>query len=116
MRAGTRKFNIGGDVLRGLRICLAPDSRSKPRGEIVRFPPFATADSPQIVKLGGQVVLHADTAVTHVIEDSGASAALLARRLGLQSLSDLPEGTVIVKWDWVTQCKFEVSIPAHGSS
>jgi DNA polymerase lambda len=63
----------------------------------------------QVVDLGGEVVVHPDTAITHVIEDSGASAAMLARRLGLQSLSDLPVGTHIVKWDWVWQCKLEVS-------
>lgn len=54
-------------------------------------------------------MLQPDTAITHVIHDSGRSAALLARELGIQSLADLPEGTVCVKWDWVVQCKLAVS-------
>ncbi|BEJ01255.1 hypothetical protein CcaverHIS631_0511120 [Cutaneotrichosporon cavernicola] len=93
----TSHVNIGGSVLSGTRICLAPSGPFKPRAAIV-------------VRLGGQVMLHPDTAVTHVIEDSGVSAAMLARRLGLQSLSDLPVGTQIVKWEWVTQCKFEAKL------
>ncbi|GMK59721.1 hypothetical protein CspeluHIS016_0803270 [Cutaneotrichosporon spelunceum] len=93
----TSHANIGGSVLAGTRICLAPSGPFKSRAQIV-------------VRLGGQVVLHPDTAVTHVIEDSGVSAAMLSRRLGLQSLSDLPVGTQIVKWEWVTQCKFEAKL------
>ncbi|KLT43747.1 hypothetical protein CC85DRAFT_243627 [Cutaneotrichosporon oleaginosum] len=93
----TGRAKIGGTALAGTRICLAPSGPCKPRAAI-------------IVQLGGEVVLHPDTAVTHVIEDSGASAAMLARRLGLQSLSDLPVGTQIVKWEWVTQCKFEAKL------
>lgn len=54
-------------------------------------------------------MFHADTAITHVIHDSGHSASVLARKLGLESLSDLPEGTVCVKWEWIIQCKLIVS-------
>lgn len=63
----------------------------------------------QIVKLGGTAVIQPDTAITHVIYDSGRSAALLARDLGVSSLSELPEGTVCVKWEWVANCKLAVS-------
>ncbi len=62
----------------------------------------------QISKLGGQVTLQPDTAITHVIYDSGRSASVLTRELGLQTLSELPEGTVCVRWDWVVQCKMAV--------
>lgn len=62
----------------------------------------------QIAKMGGTVVIRPDTAITHVIYD-GRSAALLARELGLDTLSELPEGTVCVKWDWVVKCKMAVS-------
>lgn len=58
----------------------------------------------QIAKRGGQVTLQPDTAITHVIYDSGRSAQALARQLGLQTLSELPEGTVCVKYDWVVHC------------
>jgi hypothetical protein len=58
--------------------------------------------------MGGTVVIRPDTAITHVIYD-GRSAALLARELGLDTLSELPEGTVCVKWDWVVKCKMAVS-------
>lgn len=55
------------------------------------------------------MTLQPDTAITHVIHNAGRSAQLLARQLGLQSLSELPAGTVCVKWDWVVKCMMEVS-------
>jgi hypothetical protein len=58
--------------------------------------------------MGGTVVIRPDTAITHVIYD-GRSASMLARELGLDTLSELPEGTVCVKWDWVVRCKIAVS-------
>jgi hypothetical protein len=63
----------------------------------------------QIAKRGGQVTLQPDTAVTHVVYDSGRSAQILARQLGLQTLSELPEGTVCVRYDWVVHCLRSVS-------
>lgn len=58
--------------------------------------------------MGGQVTLQPDTAITHVICDRN-SASILARELGLQTLSELPLGTVCVKWQWVVDCKMSVS-------
>lgn len=55
------------------------------------------------------MVIEPDTAVTHVIWDQGSSASGLAKKLGLQTLSELPEGTVCVKWSWVVQCQLTVS-------
>lgn len=50
------------------------------------------------------MTLQPDTAITHVIYDK-TSASLLARDLGLQTLTELPEGTTCVRWDWVVNCK-----------
>ncbi|WWD03793.1 hypothetical protein V865_001849 [Kwoniella europaea PYCC6329] len=87
---------LGGKVFDGLRFCLTSEvnqaAKLKQRADI-------------ITNLGGQVVLQPDTAITHVIYDAGKSASLLAAKLGLETLSELPEGTVCVKWDWVVQCK-----------
>nr|XP_019044000.1 hypothetical protein I302_07280 [Kwoniella bestiolae CBS 10118]OCF22930.1 hypothetical protein I302_07280 [Kwoniella bestiolae CBS 10118] len=87
---------LGGKVFDRLRFCLTSEvnqaAKLKQRADI-------------IANLGGQVVLQPDTAITHVIYDAGKSASLLAAKLGLDSLSELPEGTVCVKWDWVVQCK-----------
>nr|XP_018261046.1 uncharacterized protein I303_06763 [Kwoniella dejecticola CBS 10117]OBR83204.1 hypothetical protein I303_06763 [Kwoniella dejecticola CBS 10117] len=87
---------LGGKVFEGLRFCLTSEvnqaSKLKQRAEI-------------ITQLGGQAVLQPDTAITHVVYDAGRSASLLAQKLGIESLSELPEGTVCVKWDWVVQCK-----------
>ncbi|WVQ84531.1 hypothetical protein IAT38_006685 [Cryptococcus sp. DSM 104549] len=57
-----------------------------------------------IHKMGGEVTITADTAVTHVIYEDG-SAMELAKLLGLDSLTELPEGTICVKWAWVADCK-----------
>lgn len=65
--------------------------------------------TPQIVEYGGAVVIQPDTAVTHVIWDQGTSASGLAKKLGLQTLSELPEGTICVKWDWIVKCQMTVS-------
>ena len=51
----------------------------------------------------------ADTAITHVIWDKH-SAMDLARLLGLESLTDLPAGTVCVKYDWVLRSREMVSL------
>nr|XP_031861606.1 uncharacterized protein CI109_002836 [Kwoniella shandongensis]KAA5528678.1 hypothetical protein CI109_002836 [Kwoniella shandongensis] len=87
---------LGGKVFEGLRFCIPPEinqvAKHKQRWEIIS-------------KLGGQVTLQPDTAITHVIYDAGKSASMLAQRLGLESLSELPENTICVKWDWVVQCK-----------
>ncbi|WVR09566.1 hypothetical protein IAU60_006635 [Kwoniella sp. DSM 27419] len=87
---------LGGRVFDSLRFCLTSEvnqaAKLKQRADI-------------IANLGGQVVLQPDTAITHVIYDQGRSASLLAQKLGLETLSELPEGTVCVKWDWVVQCK-----------
>ena len=56
------------------------------------------------------MTLQPDTAITHVIYDAGRSASVLARELGLQTLSELPRGTVCVRWDWVVQCKMAVEL------
>ncbi|ORY31676.1 hypothetical protein BCR39DRAFT_465497 [Naematelia encephala] len=86
---------LGGRVLEGLRFCVPPElgqvGKHKQRWDIIS-------------KLGGQVVLQPDTSITHIIYD-GRSQIALARELGLKSLSELPEGTVCVRWDWVVQCK-----------
>ena len=81
------------------------------------------ADRQKISKLGGQVTLQPHTAITHVIYDAGRSALVLARELGLRALSELPEGTVCVRWEWVVQCKlavrfrltFNTDYPGQGS-
>nr|XP_019001289.1 uncharacterized protein I203_05994 [Kwoniella mangroviensis CBS 8507]OCF64750.1 hypothetical protein I203_05994 [Kwoniella mangroviensis CBS 8507] len=87
---------LGGKVFDGLRFCLTSEinqaAKLKQRADI-------------ITNLGGQVVLQPDTAITHVIYDVGKSVSLLAAKLGLETLSELPQGTVCVKWDWVVQCK-----------
>ncbi|KAK8853367.1 hypothetical protein IAR55_004071 [Kwoniella newhampshirensis] len=92
---------LGGKVFDELRFCIPPEvnqvAKHKQRWEIIS-------------KLGGQVTLQPDTAITHVIYDAGKSASLLAQRLGLDSLSELPEGTICVKWDWVVQCKLAGSL------
>ena len=54
-------------------------------------------------------MLEPDTAVTHIIYEGRAPAAL-ARELGLSSIEDLPEGCVCVKWEWVANCKLQVRI------
>ncbi|RXK41478.1 hypothetical protein M231_01186 [Tremella mesenterica] len=83
-------------VFEGLRFCFPYEvngaRKNKTRWEI-------------IAQMGGQVTIQPDTAITHVIHDSGRSASILANSLGLRSLSELPQGTVCVKWDWVAQCK-----------
>nr|XP_019010474.1 uncharacterized protein I206_04943 [Kwoniella pini CBS 10737]OCF49255.1 hypothetical protein I206_04943 [Kwoniella pini CBS 10737] len=88
--------SLGGKVFDRLRFCLTSEvnqtSKLKQRADI-------------ITNLGGQVVLQPDTAITHVIYDAGRSASLLAQKLGLETISELPAGTVCVKWDWVVQCK-----------
>lgn len=61
----------------------------------------------QIDQMGGQVVLQPNTAITHVIYD-GSSASTLCQMLGIDALSDLPEGTVCVSWNWIGKCKLEV--------
>ncbi|EIW71916.1 hypothetical protein TREMEDRAFT_26921 [Tremella mesenterica DSM 1558] len=83
-------------VFEGLRFCFPYEvngaRKNKTRWEI-------------IAQMEGQVTIQPDTAITHVIHDSGRSASILANSLGLRSLSELPQGTVCVKWDWVAQCK-----------
>ncbi|KAL1405924.1 hypothetical protein Q8F55_007604 [Vanrija albida] len=98
-RSGSRApslLGLGGTILKGLRFCIPPETnqvnKHKQRWDIIS-------------KLGGDVVLQPDTAITHIVYDSGRSAAVLARELGLESLTELPEGTVCVKWEWVAQCK-----------
>ncbi|WWC91862.1 uncharacterized protein L201_006809 [Kwoniella dendrophila CBS 6074] len=87
---------LGGKVFQGLRFCLTSEvnqtSKLKLRADVIS-------------NLGGQAVLQPDTAITHVVYDLGRSASLLAHKLGLDSLSQLPEGTICVKWDWIVQCK-----------
>lgn len=61
----------------------------------------------QIAQMGGKVVIQPDTAITHVVYD-GSSASKLAQMLGLNSLSEMPEGTICVKWNWIAQCKLVV--------
>lgn len=60
------------------------------------------------------MTLQPDTAVTHVIYDSGRSAQMLARQLGLQTLSELPEGTICVRYDWVVHCLRAVCLCVEG--
>lgn len=96
-RAATRPpvVGLGGKIFQGFRILFPPDvssaSINKTRGEIV-------------TKLGATAVARADTAITHVIWDKH-SAMDLAKLLGLESLSDLPAGTVCVKYEWVSRSK-----------
>jgi len=98
---------LGGKVFEGLRFCFPPElgntSKQKTHWDIVCYLLISLTDG-QIAKRGGQVTLQPDTAVTHVIYDSGRSAQILARQLGLQTLSELPEGTVCVRYDWVVHC------------
>ncbi|WVF67238.1 hypothetical protein IAT40_001986 [Kwoniella sp. CBS 6097] len=95
-RAVTMAAGLGGQVFEGLRFCLTSEvnqtAKLKQRADI-------------IANLGGQAVLQPDTAITHVVYDQGKSASLLAAKLGLETLSELPQGTICVKWDWVVQCK-----------
>ncbi|WRT70085.1 uncharacterized protein IL334_007079 [Kwoniella shivajii] len=95
-KAATMTAGIGGKVFDALKFCLTSEvnqaSKLKQRADI-------------ITSLGGQVVLQPDTAITHVIYDTGKSASLLAQKLGVETLSELPEGTTCVKWDWIVQCK-----------
>jgi hypothetical protein len=100
---------LGGKVFEGLRFCFPPElgntSKQKTHWDIVCFQALSMSKTNrQIAKRGGQVTLQPDTAVTHVIYDSGRSAQILARQLGLQTLSELPEGTVCVRYDWVVHC------------
>ena len=94
-------------MFEGLRFCFPPElgntSKQKTHWDIVCALLISLTDG-QIAKRGGQVTLQPDTAVTHVIYDSGRSAQILARQLGLQTLSELPEGTVCVRYDWVVHC------------
>ncbi|OCF34187.1 hypothetical protein I316_04137 [Kwoniella heveanensis BCC8398] len=95
-KAATLTAGLGGKVFEGLRFCLTSEvnqtAKLKQRADI-------------IANLGGQAVLQPDTAITHVVYDQGKSASLLAAKLGLETLSELPEGTKCVKWDWIVQCK-----------
>ncbi|WVQ94837.1 hypothetical protein IAU59_001920 [Kwoniella sp. CBS 9459] len=95
-KAMTMAAVLGGKVFQGLRFCLTSEvnqtAKLKQRADI-------------IANLGGQAVLQPDTAITHVVYDQGKSASLLAAKLGLETLSELPQGTICVKWDWVVQCK-----------
>jgi DNA polymerase lambda len=67
------------------------------------------------MSLGGTVVIQPDTAITHVIYNPGrnASASMLAHELGVSSLSDLPECTVVVKYDWIVESMKVVSWKAN---
>ncbi|KAL7424399.1 hypothetical protein Q5752_000081 [Cryptotrichosporon argae] len=94
-KAVKKPVGLGGTVLSGLRFCMPP-AQQPVNKQKQRWG--------HIVKLGGVVVLQPDTAITHVIY-GGRSAITLARELGLESLSELPKGTVCVKWEWVTQCQ-----------
>ena len=82
---------LGGKVFEGLRFCFPPElgntSKQKTHWDIVCALLLSMTDG-QIAKRGGQVTLQPDTAVTHVIYDSGRSAQILARQLGLQTLSE----------------------------
>ncbi|KAK4689224.1 hypothetical protein P7C73_g887, partial [Tremellales sp. Uapishka_1] len=95
------KAALGGTIFSGLRICVPPElgqtTKDKQRWDVIH-------------KLGGKVVLQPDTAITHVIHDSGRSASSLAKELGLQSLTELPTGTVCVKWEWVVRCKLSAKL------
>ena len=55
------------------------------------------------------MTLQPDTATTHVIYDR-ASASILCRELGIRTLSELPPNCVCVRWEYVAQCKLQVSI------
>ena len=68
-----------------------------------------SAHSFQIASLGGQVTLQPDTAITHVIHDK-ASASIVCNQLGIRTLSELPQGTLCVKWEYVASCKIAVSV------
>lgn len=102
--------------LEGCRICLAIDeSATGANSKPARWAQVSLGLSyslPQISDLGGQVVLQPDTAITHVIYE-GSSGSALARMLGLSALSELPEGTICVKWAWVGSCKVEVSLETY---
>lgn len=99
---------LGGRVFSGLRFCIPPElgqvTKHKQRWDIVSPTTYERAKRGQISKLGGQVTLQPDTAITHVIYDK-TSASILARDLGLQTLSDLPSATICIRWDWVVNCK-----------
>ncbi|KIR59252.1 DNA polymerase lambda subunit [Cryptococcus bacillisporus CA1873] len=73
---------LGGDILRGLRICLPPGDK-----------PMSIQQQAwdQIIELGGTVVLYPDKATTHVIYDSdNRTKTKLAKLLRIRSLDELP--------------------------
>lgn len=98
-RTASRAIGIGAGLFKGLRICLAVN-----RGEVSKQETRCQA----ITNRGGAVVFQPDTAITHVIYD-GPSESTLNHVLGIGSLSELPQGTMCVKYSWVQTCITAVS-------
>lgn len=110
----TTRSTLRPEVLKGMRFCMPPEgpqcgAKHESRWSKVGGQGNVNDTDTQIIEYGGSVVIQPDTAVTHVIWDQGCSASSLAKKLGLQTLSELPEGTVCVKWNWVVQCQLTVS-------
>ncbi|WVO18472.1 hypothetical protein L204_106189 [Cryptococcus depauperatus] len=84
-------------IFQGLRFCYPVEGSAGPK-YVSRWTIIA--------EHSGVVTMTPDTATTHIIYDNpNPTVSKLSRILGIDALSQLPEGTEIVRWDWVILCQ-----------